>query len=474
MSRLDKRLLMYDLIIIGAGTAGIAAYQQAVKSTQNLLIINDGPWDTTCARVGCMPSKVLISTANRMHNIQHADRVGLQVESKIDRSQVMQHVQKLRDRFTHSTLKTVESWPASHKIQGRARFVDAKTVEVNGQLYQAKSFILAVGSTPSFDPAWKNELGDRLITSDQIFELNALPKSLAVIGSGVIAIELAQAMQRLGVNTTVFARSRKVGVLTSPKLQQLAQTEISAELEIKFEVLPTEVNYTNDQVEISFTENGQPKTLNVDYLLVATGRSSLLNTLKLENIDTSFTDLKHLPVDSETKQLADYPIFIIGDAYTDTPLQHEAAHEGKVSVKNALNFPTIESCKTLTPLGIVFSSPEMAMVGQNFKQLQSVPIDFVIGEVSYAKQGRALVLGKNHGAIEVYVDNTSRKLLGAELLTESTEHLAHLLAWMIAEQLTVDEILEKPFYHPTLEEGLRTALKHARRQLDTIPKLRNS
>jgi dihydrolipoamide dehydrogenase len=178
-------------------------------------------------------------------------------------------------------------------------------------------------------------------------------------------------MQRLGVNTTVFARSRKVGVLTSPKLQQLAQTEISTELEIKFEVLPTEVKYINDQVEISFIENGQPKTLNVDYLLVATGRSSLLNTLKLENIDTSFTDLKHLPVDPETKQLADYPIFIIGDAHTDTPLQHEAAHEGKVSVKNALNFPTIESCKTLTPLGIVFSNPEMAMVGQNFKQLQS-------------------------------------------------------------------------------------------------------
>ncbi|MDA1170906.1 MAG: FAD-dependent oxidoreductase, partial [Proteobacteria bacterium] len=287
-------------------------------------------------------------------------------------------------------------------------------------------------------------------------------------------IELAQAMHRLGVKTTVFARSRKVGVLTSPKLQLLAQTEISTELEINFEVLPTEVKYINNQVELRFTENGQSKTLNVDYLLVATGRSSLLNTLKLENIDTSFTDLKHLPVDSETKQLADYPIFIIGDAYTDTPLQHEAAHEGKVSVKNALNFPTIESCKTLTPLGIVFSSPEMAMVGQNFKQLQSAPINFVIGEVSYVKQGRALVLGKNHGAIEVYVDKSSRKLLGAELLTDSTEHLAHLLAWMISEKLTVDEILEKPFYHPTIEEGLRTALKHARRQLDTIPKLRNS
>ena len=457
---------MYDLIIIGAGTAGIAAYQQAVKSTKNLLIINDGPWDTTCARVGCMPSKVLISTANRMHDIQHAERVGLQVEAQIDRSQVMLHLRQLRDRFSRSTLKTVDSWPAAHKISGQAHFVDAHTVEVNGRQYQAQSFIVAVGSTPSFDPTWKQELGDRLITSDQIFELETLPKSLAVIGSGVIAIELAQAMQRLGVQTTVFARSRKVGVLTSPKLQQLAQTEISAELDIKFEILPTDVKFSDGQVKLTFSENEQPKALHVDYLLVATGRSSLLKTLQLEKVNAAFQDLKNLPVDPKTKQLADYPIFIVGDAHTATPLQHEAAHEGKVSTKNALNFPKLQSCKTLTPLGIVFSSPEMAMVGQNFKQLKSSDASFVIGEVSYAKQGRALVLGKNFGAIEVYVDKDTRKLLGAELLTDSTEHLAHLLAWMVAEELTVDEVLTKPFYHPTLEEGLRTALKHARRQLD--------
>ena len=83
---------MYDIIIIGAGTAGIAAYKEAIKHTQNILIINDGPWDTTCARVGCMPSKVLISTANRMYDIQHAEEVALNVESKIDTSNVMLHV----------------------------------------------------------------------------------------------------------------------------------------------------------------------------------------------------------------------------------------------------------------------------------------------------------------------------------------------------------------------------------------------
>ena len=107
----------------------------------------------------------------------------------------------------------------------------------------------------------------------------------------------------------------------------------------------------------------------------------------------------------------------------------------------------------------------MATVGQSFNQLSDAKIEFVTGMVSYEKQGRALALAKNSGALEVYIHQSSRKVLGAELFVEAAEHMAHLLAWMISENLTVDEILDKPFYHPTLEEGLRSALKHARRQL---------
>ncbi|OTG72004.1 dihydrolipoyl dehydrogenase [Acinetobacter sp. ANC 4169] len=456
---------MYDLIIIGAGTAGIAAYQEAIKYTQNILIVNDGPWDTTCARVGCMPSKVLISAANRIHEIENANLVGLNVVAEINTSQVMHHVRTLRDHFSNATLKDVNNWPTEHKISGQVQYVNQNTITVNSQKYQSKSFILAVGSTPTFDSQWKEQLGDRLITSDQIFELEKLPQSLAVIGSGVIAIELAQAMQKLGVKTTVFARSRKVGALSSPALQKLAQDEISKNLDIKFGKLPTAVQRGTDGVTIHFEENNQPKQLNVEYLLVATGRKSYLDTLLLNNIDHAYTDLKKLPVNSKTKQLGDYPIFIAGDAHTNTPIQHEAAHEGRQAVHNCLNYPAIKNLKTLTPLAIVFSAPEMATVGQSFKQLTDTKIEFITGTVSYEKQGRALVLAKNTGAVEVYVDKSSGKVLGAELFVEAAEHMAHLLAWIISENLTVDEILDKPFYHPTLEEGLRSALKHARRQL---------
>ena len=463
---------MYDIIIIGAGTAGISAYKQALKKTNNILIVNYGDWDTTCARVGCMPSKVLISSAQRALDINETGRIGLSLDTDLNHSlntdHVMPHVRKLRDRFTNATLKDVNQWPTEHKISGQAHFINKDTIEVNGQQYQAKSFIIAVGSTPTIQTEWQKALKERLITSDHIFELEQLPKSIAVVGSGVIALELAQAMHHLGVKTTVFARSKRVGVLSSPTLQQNAQDTISKELNILFETLPETVSTHADGVEITFTHQSKTQTITVDYLLLATGRTSLLSTLNLENIDSQFKDLKKLPVDNQTKQLANYPIFIVGDAHTKTPLQHEAAHEGKYTVENCLNYPNIKPIKTLVPLGIVFSHPQMAVVGQSYKQLKESNTEFIVGSASYLKQGRAIVNAQNQGAIEVYIDAHTQRLLGAELFVENAEHFAHLLAWMIDMKATLEDLINKPYYHPTMEEGLRTAFKHARRQLNSV------
>ena len=250
-------------------------------------------------------------------------------------------------------------------------------------------------------------------------------------------------------------------------MQKLAQDELSKELNLHFETLPTEYKKTSNGVELKYQENNQQHLLNVDYVLLATGRKSLLNRLKLENIDAQYQDLKNLPVDPTTKQLSNHSIYIVGDAHTNAPIQHEAAHEGRIVVQSCLEHKKPKNVKTLTPLGIIFSSPEMASVGKNVKQLLDKKIEFVTGFVDYSKQGRAIVNAKNQGAVEVYIDKTSRKILGAELFCYEAEHLAHLLAWMVNESPTVDDLLDKPFYHPTLEEGLRTALKHARRQLDS-------
>src|SRR5690606_21301235 len=149
---------MYDLIIIGAGTAGISAYNEAIKYTQNILIINDSSLETTCACLGCITSKMLISSANIMHEIITDENIVLQHNAVIDPSDVMQRVHVLKERFILATLKGVDQWDSSHKISGKAKFIDSQTIEVNGQSYRAKSFIIAVGSRPNIDETLKQQL----------------------------------------------------------------------------------------------------------------------------------------------------------------------------------------------------------------------------------------------------------------------------------------------------------------------------
>lgn len=460
---------MYELIIIGAGTAGNSAYHEAIKYTQNLLIINDGNWDTTCVRAGCMPSKILIASANRLHDAATAHDVGLKLDLKIDTGNVMAHVRQLREYFSQSVLKDVARWKPEHKINGKARFIDAHTVEVDGQHYQAKSFIIAVGSKPNLNRDHKQILGARFLTTDEIFELDTLPQRLTIIGSGAIGIELAQAMRHLGCHVTVLARQRKVGSLQSETLQAAALAYFSQDIDFKFGADVKQVQCVADEVVVHYQQaDGTIATLKTDYLLSAIGRHSLIDTLQLNHIDEQFAEIKSLPIDKNTLQLGDYPIFVVGDASeVMPPLQHEAAHAGKMVVHNALNPQAMIAISRLTPLAIVFSSPEMAVVGQTLKQLQESNIDVVQGSVSYAQQGRARVLGKNVGGMELYIDRKSQKLLGAELFHVDAEHLAHLLAWAIDSGATLNELLAKPYYHPTLEEGIRTALKHAKRQLES-------
>ncbi|MCF9047314.1 dihydrolipoyl dehydrogenase [Acinetobacter nectaris] len=457
--------MVYDIIIIGAGTAGISAYKEAIKHTNNILIINQGPWDTTCARVGCMPSKLLISSANQLHDAKTLDKVGIQSSIYIDTSKVMQRVRKYRDQFTASVMKDVNSWEKSHKINGKASFINTTTIEVNGKQYTSKSFIIAVGSIPRENKVWEDDLGDLLLTSDTIFELSSLPKSIAIIGSGAIATELAQALYNLDVKVHIFTRSKHIAIATSPKIQMLIQDELSQKLNVFFETIPT-LKKINNQISISYLDNSnKEQKLCVDYVLNATGRTSLLETLQINNIDPNFHTIENLPIAKDTKQLANLPIFVIGDAYTNTPVQHEASYEGKVAVKNCLSYPNITAKKNYPPLSIVFSSPEIAIVGQSYQQLKEAKQEFTVGFASYANQGRATVLGKNIGGIEIYIDNETHKFLGSEIYVTQGEHLAHLLAWSLAENITLEQLLSRPFYHPTLEEGLRTALRDAMHQL---------
>ncbi len=208
-----------DVAIIGAGSAGLAAYRAAVEAGAKTVLIEAGPGGTTCARVGCMPSKLLLAAARAARDMRAAPQfgVGSRAKVRIDGAAVMARVQRERDHFVAAVFKDVAAIPAKDKLAGQARFDGPTSLTVDDHSrIQARAIVIAAGARPSIPGALTEACGDRVLTHETVFDLHALPKSLAVIGAGPLGIELAVAFARLGVRTAVFDEGEMIGGVADP------------------------------------------------------------------------------------------------------------------------------------------------------------------------------------------------------------------------------------------------------------------
>ncbi len=461
-----------DVAIIGAGTAGMSAYRAALAHTPKVLVIENGPYGTTCARVGCMPSKLLIAAAEAAHTITHSGRFGVHGgELRVDGAAVMARVRSERDRFVGFVVDAVEQWPAEHRLRGGAKFVDDHTLEVDGHTrVVASRIVIASGSRPALPDTWRRDLGERLIVNDDVFDWAALPRSVAVVGTGVIGLELAQALHRLGVRVRLYGRSERVGPLTDPALQALARDGFARELPLTLAVANLSPSRDGAGVRIrSSSPDGQVHEEHFEWLLAATGRRPNVDALGLA-ATTLPLDPAGVPVfDRRTGQIGNAPVFIAGDVLDDRPLLHEAADEGRIAGDNAGRFPDVRVRPRRAPLAVVFSEPQIMLAGASHAELRESGVAFETGGVSFEDQGRSRVMGRNQGALQVYGERDSGRFLGAEMIGPAAEHIGHLLAWSVQRGDTVQQMLDSPFYHPVIEEGLRTALRHLQRALRMGP-----
>ena len=463
--------LEVDVAIIGAGTAGMSAYRAALAHTRSVLVIEGGPYGTTCARVGCMPSKLLIAAAEAAHAARHADAFGVVVDSlRIDGAAVMQRVRDERDRFVGFVTEAVDQWPAEHRLRGHARFLDGHTLQVGEHTrVEARRIVIATGSHPNVPAEWREAAGDRLIVNDDVFAWQSLPQSVAVLGTGVIALELAQALHRLGVHVCVYGRSERVGPLTDPALQAEARKIFAEELPMRLGVSDLHLRRVGNEVAVRIGDEEPAAERRYAWILAASGRRPNLQALGLPQSGLPM-DTRGVPVfDPCTGQIADSHVFIAGDATHEREILHEAADEGRIAGDNAGRFPDVRVRPRRAPLSVVFSDPQIMLAGQSHAQLLRSGADFAVGEVSFEDQGRSRVMLKNRGALHLYAERRSGRLLGAEMLGPAAEHLGHLLAWSVQRGDSVQEMLDSPFYHPVIEEGLRTALRGLQRALRMGP-----
>ncbi len=454
--------LNVDVAVIGAGTAGLAAYRTAVAAGARAVIIEAGPHGTTCARVGCMPSKLLIAAADAAHVASRWPAFGIELHGSvsIDGRAVMKRVKAERDRFVDFVIDGVERIPARDKVRGFAKFSDNHHLVIDDHTkIRFKSAVIATGSSPTIPP-FLATLGDRVIVNDDVFEWDELPRSVAVFGPGIIGLELGQALARLGVKVTMFGREGHLGPFDDPAIRNYAAKAFQEEFYLDTDAKILAVARSENGVTIRHLDfNGAEAEVEVDYVIAATGRGPNVANIGIENT-SMVVDKRGVPLfDRCTLQSGESNIFIAGDASNDVPVLHEAADEGRIAGKNAARFPDVKRGKRREPFAVVFTDPQIAAIGQRLSDLK--PGSFVVGEVSFEEQGRSRVMLRNRGLLHVYADIDTGRLLGAEMFGPDAEHIGHLLAWVTQLGLTVERVLALPFYHPVVEEGLRTALRDA-------------
>jgi dihydrolipoamide dehydrogenase len=467
------KTMQVDVAVIGAGTAGIVAYRAAKAAGVSVVMIEGGHYGTTCARVGCMPSKLLIAAAEAAHDVGKASGFGIHVEGgiRIAGREVMDRVRRERDRFVASMVSAMGRIPKADHLQGHAVFVDNHTLAVGDHTrVAARSIVIATGSRAVYPDSFK-PLGDRLIISDDVFDWRDLPKSVAVMGPGIVGLELGQALHRLGVRVAVFGRDGRVGPLSDPDILAYAVDTFKQEFSLEPDAKITDMQREGDRVAIRrTTANGEQHTEYFEYVLAATGRAPNVKDIGLENT-TLKLDEKGVPAyDTKTTQTVSADgapaIFIAGDAGNYIPLLHEASDEGHIAGANAARLAQgkpVQAGLRRAPLAVVFTDPQIGIIGGGFRALK--PGSFVTGQVSFEDQGRARMLLRNKGLANLYADSSSGLFLGAEIFAPAAEHLAHLLAWALQNKMTVAQMLEMPFYHPVLEEGLRAALHDLKTRL---------
>ncbi len=447
-----------DVAIIGAGSAGLYALSQVKKQTDNFILINSGPYGTTCARVGCMPSKSLIRIAEYYHDRLDFEKSGIKNSDalKVSIPEVLQRVRDQRDFLVNGNIKHSITRLGDKVLSGKAEFINRNTLKAGEDEIVAKKIIIATGSTPVFDPKWET-FKENILTTDELFEQEDLPPTLGIIGLGVIGLELGQALSRLGIKVTATHSKEFIGGLSDPEVNSVMMEACQKEFDIWLGGR-AELSKVNDKIKITSAD----REVLVDKVLVAIGRKPNLDGLMLDNLDITL-DKRGIPnFDPHTMQIEDLPIYIAGDVNADRPLLHEAADEGRIAGYNTVK-PN-RKFKRKVPLSIVFTDPNIAFVGKDYKDIKDDD-NVITGSYDFTNQSRAMLMNINVGIANLYVEKNNGKLLGAQIAVPHGEHLAHHLAWAIEQDLTVYDMLELPFYHPTLEEGLYSLLLNCARKI---------
>ncbi|HWI83719.1 dihydrolipoyl dehydrogenase [Ramlibacter sp.] len=451
-------VLTTDVAVIGAGTAGSTAFREITRAGRTAVWIDHGPLGTTCARVGCMPSKAVLHAAHEWALLR--ELAGDSPMTAVSADSLWARARATRDALAAGAAQRTRTAAGDRLLMGTARFVAPGELDVDGRRVRARAFVIATGSRPVVPPSLA-ALGDRLLTTDTLFELERLPGSIGIVGLGAIGLEMGLALSRLGVRVVAGDQLDTVAGIVDPAVRERALRRFGRELPLWLGQ-PMQAQAVPAGVSVSSGERSET----VDMVLAAVGRRPNVDKLDLQGGGVALDDRGQPRVDPATLRAGEAAVFLAGDVHPDRPLLHEAADEGVIAARGALALldgRPPAAAERRARMSIVFSDPDVAAVGMAFDQLDLTTT--VVGTAEGSGNGRSRILAATDNLVRIYAQRGSGTLLGASLMAARGEHLAHLLAWAVQRRESAASLLEMPYYHPTTEEMLQSALKDVASQL---------
>ena len=456
---------MYDIIVIGSGPAGYVAAIRASqlglktacieKSSNN----NKPQLGGTCLNIGCIPSKALLDSSHRYADaLNHFSDHGIKVSKpKIDISQMMERKNKIVSQLTSGVAGLLKANKVS-QITGSAKIIDSNNVEVtnedNIELLKTKNIIIATGSMPIDIPVAEVD-NKNIVDSTGALEFEAVPKTLGIIGAGIIGLELGSVWSRLGSKVTILEAMDDFLPMADSKISDDVLKEFNKQgLNINLGCKVTATKSNEKNVTVNFTNNGNQSELTFDKLIVAVGRKPYTNNLLDESCGLSVDQNGFISVNDfcET-QIKN--IWAVGDVVRGPMLAHKASEEG-IMVAERIAGNQVEMEYDLVP-SVIYTHPEVAWVGKNEKELNDAGVEFKTGSFPFAASGRALATGESTGFVKVIADKRTDTILGVHAFGPAAADIVQQGVVAMEFGASAEDLGLTIFSHPTVSEALHEA-----------------
>jgi pyruvate/2-oxoglutarate dehydrogenase complex dihydrolipoamide dehydrogenase (E3) component len=456
----------YDFICIGGGSAGFNAARVAAGLGRKVAVV-DGAKQLggLCILRGCMPSKTLLYTAEILHHARHAGRFGIKVAgAHADMKAVHARKKRIIADFAQHRVDALQAGKFD-LYRAQARFTDPHTLLLSdGRKLRGRHFLIGTGSRISVPPvpglreakAW---------TSDDVLDLDFLPKSVIVLGGGIVACELAQYLRRMGSQVTLIQRSPNILRDHSDDASRVVQTAFRDEgIELFTDTRLRGVSGGRSGYTVNFEHNGKLVTRRAAHLFNALGRQPNTAGLGLEVAGVK-TRMDGQIVINRWQQTSAAHIYAAGDCSGPHEIVHLAIAQGELAARHAAKVRALKPVDESLLLNIVFTDPQLATIGRLERELDEAGVKYLAASYPFNDHGKSILMEANYGFVKVLAEPKRGRILGAEIVGKDAGELIHAFSTPLAMRATVHDMLRAPWYHPTLAEIITYPLEEIAEKL---------